>query len=155
MEENKNLKCQSFLMWAFVLLLGFILLVLVFKTGLILGLKSMSAKPYSSSCMANNYHGNYNKHINGKFGGWKKSSHFSYKEVIRLIDSGFVVISSGGKEQTVYVNDNTVIIEGNQKGDVSLGDNLYVIGDSQENGDIIASMIKILDLDTKKFRKFW
>ena len=155
MEENKNLKCQSFLMWAFVLLLGFILLVLVFKTGVILGLKSMSVKPYSSSYMANNYHGNYNKHINGKFSGWKKSSHFSYKKVIRLIDSGFVVISSGGKEQIVYINDDTIIIEGYKKGKVSMGDNLYVIGDLQENGDIIASMVKILDLDTKKFGKFW
>jgi len=151
MKENKNLKCQPFLMWIFVLLLGFILVVLVFKTGVIVGLTSMPAKSYSSSCVASNH----NKYINGKFSGWKKSSHFSYKKVIKLIDSGFVVISSGGKEQTVYINDNTVIIEGYKKGNVSVSDSLYVIGDLQENGDILASMVKILDLDTKKFGKFW
>ncbi len=150
MKENKNLKCQPFLMWLFVLLLGFILVVLVFKTGVIVGLTSMPAKSYSS-CMV----GNHNKYISGKFSGWKKSAYFSYKEVIKLIDSGFIVISSKGKEQTVYINDNTVIIEGYKKGKVSIGDNLYVIGDLQENGDIIASMIKILDLETKKFGKFW
>ena len=155
MKENKNLKCSPFLVWIFVLLAGAILVVLVFKTGIIVGLTSIPAKSYSSSCMANNYHSNYNKNISGKFNGWKKAPHFSYKEVVRLIDSGFVVISTGGKEQTVYVNDDTVIIEGNQKGNISLGDNLYVVGDLQENGDIIAGMIKILDLDTKKFGKFW
>ena len=56
MKENKNLKCSPFLMWIFVLLAGAILVVLVFKTGVIVGLTSIPAKSYSSSCMANNYH---------------------------------------------------------------------------------------------------
>ena len=88
--------------------------------------------------------------MDGKFGSWQKSSHFSYKTVVGITDSGFVVKGFDGKEQTVVVNNDTQIIKGEEKVEkgVSIGDKVYVVGSLVE-----ASMIKIFDTNASDIKK--
>lgn len=119
-------------------LLGLILLVLVFKVGLIVG-------------KSNSYSSYYKKgHIAGKLGGWGKTSHSAFKVVVKLTDSGFVVKGSDGEEQEVITNEDTVIIKGAVKtgNTVSVGDKVYITGSIAE-----ASMVKIFDFEAVRFKK--
>lgn len=146
-KENKKLACHhGVLALVIALFLGFILIVLVFKVGIMAG----GLKSYSSSCGASNYSKSFIGHMGKNLSSFKKSSYFSYYEVIELTDSGFIVKGSDGKEQTVVISEDTVIIKGEEKtgNTVSVGDKVYIVGSLVE-----ASMVKILDPNAKEFKK--
>lgn len=143
-KENKKLTCHhGVLAHVIAVFLGLILIVLIFKVGLMAGM----SKTHFSSC---SYQENLSGHMGGKFISLKKSAYSSYQEVVKLTESGFVVKDSGGTEQTVVVNEDTVIIKGKEKleNGVSVGDKVYVAGPLIE-----ASMVKILDFDAVKLKK--
>jgi len=145
-KENKKLACHhGVLAWVIALLLGFILIVLVFKTGMIIGSKS-----HFSSCKAGNYHKSFSGHMEGKFSSWKKVFYSSYQEVVKLTESGFVAKGGDGKEQVVVITEDTKIIKGGETTEegVSVGDKVYVTGSLVE-----ASMVKIFDHNAKELKK--
>ena len=151
-KENKKLACHhGVLALVIAVLLGFILIVLVFKIGMMVGMSKSSFY----SCGTANYQKDFSKHMVGKFSAWKKSAYSSYKEVVKLTESGFVVKDSDNKEQTIVISEDTVIIKGIEKtgNEVSVGDKVYVVGSSNESGQVEASMVKILDPDAKEFKK--
>ncbi len=66
---------HGLLAWVIALLLGLILIVLVFKTGMMVG----GSKSHFSSCQAGNYYKNFSGHLGGKFIGWKKSQYENFE----------------------------------------------------------------------------
>ncbi len=143
-KKNKNsLWHHGALSSLIAVLLGFILIVLIFKTGMLVG----KSKSHFSASKAGNYHKNFSKHMGKKFSSWKKSAYSSYKEVVKLTESGFVVKGADGEEQEVVVSQDTVILKGEAKigNTVSVGDKVYVTGSLVE-----ASMVKIFDPSLKK-----
>lgn len=69
-KEDKKSCHHGILALIITLLLGFILIVLVFKTGMMVGSKS-----HFSSCKLGNYQQNLSGHMGGKFIDWKKSEY--------------------------------------------------------------------------------
>ena len=63
MNESKKILCHGALAWIIVVLLGFILIVLVFKAGMLVG----GSKSHFSSYRADNYHKNLRGYIGGRF----------------------------------------------------------------------------------------
>lgn len=123
---------------AITVLLALILIVLVFKTGMMLGSKSGY-----STCKYSKGHSELMQ---------KKSAYNSYKVVTELTDSGFVVKGIKGDMLTVVVNEDTKIIKGDEAGEVSEGDKVYVTGELDEAGQLKASLVKIYDMDVKKLK---
>lgn len=64
MNESKKLLSHGVLAWFIVVLLGFILIVLVFKVGVLVG----GLKSHFSSYKAGNHHKNFRGHLWGKGG---------------------------------------------------------------------------------------
>lgn len=139
-EDKKSYCHHGILALTIALLLGFVLIVLIFKTGMMVGGKYGMSHSYK----------NFSGHMDGKFSALKKSGFMNYKVVTELTDSGFVVKDIKGEEQTIITNADTVIYKGSEKegNKVSVGDKVYVQGSTIE-----ASMIKIYDASVKEFKK--
>ena len=142
---------HSALAWVIIVLLSLIFIVLVFKVGIMVG----SSKPYFSSCGVDYTHKYISKNMDGEFMGYKKSTYANYQGVTELTATGFVTKDVKGNEQVVVVNEDTKIYKGEEKGgaEVSAGDKVYVDGDKDANGQIVASVIKIYDPELKEVKK--
>jgi hypothetical protein len=140
-EDKKSCCHHGILALVIAVFLGVILIVLVFKVGMMAG---------GSKYKAGYSHKNFSGHIMGdKLSGLKKSGFADYKVVTELTDSGFIVKDAKGNEQTVQVNEDTVIYKGGEKGGaVSVGNKVYVEGSAVE-----ASTVKIYDAGAKEFKK--
>jgi len=78
MNENKKLLCHGALAWIIVVLLGFILIVLVFKAGMLVG----GSKSRFSSYRADNYHKNFRGYSGERFSNLieqKKAGYEAFK----------------------------------------------------------------------------
>ena len=149
-ENSKLAGHHGILALLIALLLGFILIVLVLKIGMMM---TRGSKSHFSTCQVGSYQKNFIGHSGymvGKFSNWKKSSYASYQEVVELTESGFIVKDGDGNEQVVVITEDTKIIKGKEdvENGVSVGDKVYVMGSLVE-----ASMIKILDPDASEFKK--
>jgi len=152
MFNKENKKLYGVLVWVIIALLGFILILLIFKTGMMIG----GSKSHFSSCKANYSHKNFSGHMGGKLGIWKKSSFLSYQAVVSLTESGFVAKGSDGEEQTVVITEDTKIIKGKGETEngVSVGDKVYVDGSSDEGGQVVADTVKIYGPSLIEFKKW-
>jgi len=63
MNESKKILCYGKLAWFIVILLGFILIALVFKAGIIVG----GLKSHLPSYRTSNHHENFKGHLRGGF----------------------------------------------------------------------------------------
>ena len=149
-EDKKLACCHGVLAHIIAVLLGLILIALIFKIGILVGM----SKSHFSSCKTANYHKDFSGQMVGKFISWKKSAYSSYQEVVEITESGFVVKDSDGKEQAVVIGEDTIIMKGMEKSKdgVIIGDKVYVAGSFGEDGQIEASMVKILDPNAKEFK---
>ena len=79
MNENKKILSHSTLMWIIVVLFSLMLIVLVFKVGIMVG----SLKSHFSSCGVSNYHKDFTSHLGGGFSNLiehKKAKIEAFKE---------------------------------------------------------------------------
>ena len=130
-----------------IIIFGLLLLVIVFKAGMMLG-KSMSYPsseiktcPYSKNLTCP-YSKDLKAHMGKDLTSLKKSAYSEYMLVTELTDTGFVAKDDKGELKTIVVNEDTKIIKGKEAAEnkVSVGDKVYVEGSSIE-----ASLVKIYD----------
>jgi hypothetical protein len=147
MKDNKKFNHNA-LAWIIIVLLSLILVVLVFKIGMMIG----SSKSHFSSC---NYKKAYSGHWSKKLDYMKKSEYLDYRGVAKLTETGFVTVDAKGNEQEVVVNEDTKIFKGEVSDGVkvSMDDKVYVDGTLDENGQLIAEIIKIYDKGGYEFIK--
>ena len=85
------------------LLLFFLLIALVFKTGMMVG----GSKSYYSSGKAGNHYKNFSGHMGGKFSSWKKSEYEAFEVQVVITNSGEIdgvrILSA---ESTIAMQEN-------------------------------------------------
>ena len=155
-KENNKLSCHhGALALTIAVLLGFILIVLVFKVGVMVG----GSGSHFSAC---DYHKNYSGYADKKFISLKKSyssyktaaDYSSYKVVTELTGSGFIVKGGDGKLLEVVVGADTKIYGAEKTGaKVIVGDKVYVTGSTNESGQVVAAVVKIFNLAADKLKK--
>lgn len=163
-EDKRIPHHHSVLGWIIALLLGLILIVFVFKVGMMVG----SSKSYFSSYSKKDYsHKKISGHMGNKFSSLKKSAYFNktayfnksaystYKGVVKLTDTGFVTKDADGNIEEVVINEETKIISGKEAADrgVSVGDKVYIEGSVNGEGQVEASLIKIYDAVLSEVKK--
>ena len=143
-KENNNT-----LALVIVIVASLFLLILVFKAGFMFG----ELKSKLSTC--DFYKNDFSEHWHKKFDYIKKSAYSNYKGVSELTETGFVAIDGYGKEQVVVITEDTKIIKGKEtaEAEVSVGDKVYVDGETDESGQVVAELIKIYDPALKEYKK--
>lgn len=144
-------KRQDMLKHILILLTGFIVLILIFSAGFLVG--GMKAK--FSYRWAESYHKNFAGPRGGFFGNWRNppplpgdfiESHGIFGEIIKINNSDFVIKGRREMENMILVTENTVIKEGGKtikKGEMKVGDSVVVIGSPNDQGQITAELIRV------------
>lgn len=146
MKDFLSLEEFKKILWA----LGIIALVFfIFGFGVAIGYKEAI---FSSSWGRNyyqNFYGNLPNIPNGpndNHGDW--NSHGAVGLVIDTSTSTILIKNANNNERSVYVSPQTVIKKANDSisiDKIMLGDNIIVIGESNNNGQISAKFIRIFD----------
>ncbi len=124
-----------------------IILLLVFKTGMIVGTK----KADFSCRWSDNYHRNFG----GPRGGFMPGlgdrdfleANGTFGQVIKIEGSNLVIKGSKDIEKVVIVDNNTVIklfSDTIKLTDLKIDDNIVVIGEPNQQGQIVAKLIRVM-----------
>lgn len=129
-------------------LLGFVILLLVFGTGVKVG----ALKARYSYRWADNYHKNFAGPRAGFFADWQRfpagdfiSGHGAFGEIIEIKDNGFVINGRENVEKVVITKQETTILKGREaiKDGLKVGDRVVIIGSPNEEGQIEAKLIRV------------
>jgi len=126
---------------------GFILLLLAFKTGMVVGFR----KADFSYRWGENYHRNFA----GPRGGFFKDffdrnfidAHGTFGQIIKIDGSTLIIKGHNDVEKMILINDNTVIKrlkETIKIFDLKVDDYIVVIGEPNAAGQIEAKLIRVL-----------
>jgi len=125
----------------------FIVLAFVFGLGVFVGTK----KADFSFKWAEEYHRNFGGPQEGFFGNMMgdqfTAANGAFGQIIKISDGILTVKDKDNPEKIVLVNDETSIIYQRQNlklSDLKTGDNVVVIGDPNDDGQIQAKLIRVL-----------
>ncbi|PIU01894.1 hypothetical protein COT68_00790 [bacterium (Candidatus Torokbacteria) CG09_land_8_20_14_0_10_42_11] len=124
-----------------------IIILLIFKAGMIAGIK----KAEFSGHWSDNYHRNFGGPPNG-FGGNLGDRDFLeangvFGQIIKIDGSAIIVKGRQDVEKVVLINDQTIIErfrETIKPENLKVDDNIVVIGEPSDAGQIVAKLIRIL-----------
>jgi len=126
---------------------GLIILLLIFKAGMIVGIK----KADFSCRWSDNYHRNFGGPKGGFWGGLGDrefmDANGTFGQIIKIDSSTLVIKGRNDVEKVVVVNDKTEIKslkETIKITDLKVDDNIVVIGEPNESGQISAKLIRLL-----------
>lgn len=148
MSENKQ---KDVLKWVIISLISFVVAVLIFCAGLIVG----GMKARFSYRWAENYHKNFAGPKGGFWGDWRNrpplprdfiESHGAFGEIIEIKNDEFVIRGREDIEKVILISDKTIIQRGREKikkENLRVGDFVVVIGSPNQEGKIEAKMIRI------------
>ncbi|MBI4121582.1 MAG: hypothetical protein HY470_01320 [Candidatus Ryanbacteria bacterium] len=128
---------------------AFAVLLLVFHLGVTVGYK----KARFSYRWGENYHRNFAGPRGGFFGDFLSDrrdfieSHGTFGQIIKIDGNTVVVKGRNDVEKIIVVRDDAVITRFREKialSDLSLADNIVVIGDPNDAGQIEAKLIRVL-----------
>lgn len=150
---NKKLPQNSdILKWIIFGLVGFIIVILIFGTGVKVG----ALKARYSYQWADNYHKNFAGPRGGFLEDWRKfpagdfiGGHGAFGEIIELNGAGFVIKGRGDVEKVIVTAEDTVIKRGREtiEDGLQVGDRVTIIGSPNAEGQIKAKLIRIFNGD--------
>lgn len=149
-KQNKKILSPEILKWIVISLLVFVIIILIFGIGMWVGEK----KARFSYRWAENYHKNFGGPKNGFFNDWQNFPHKDYidghgafGEIIQLNDSDFVIKGRDDIEKIIITTENTIIKKRRKTmaNELKIGDRVIVIGSPNENGQIEAKLIRIIN----------
>ena len=159
-QSNKKINRDT-LKWVVIGLAGFAVIVLIFGAGMVIG--EMKAK--FSYRWAESYHKNFGGPRGGFFGDWRRipplpgdfiEGHGAFGEIIELNGNSFVIKGRGNVEKIIIITEDTIIKKGMKtiKDGLKVGEHVVIIGSPNEEGQIEAKLIRILNgEDAKKSRR--
>lgn len=162
MEEKNNKKFMQsgILKWIIFGLFFFIIVILVFGIGILVGEK----KAKFSYRWAEHYHKMFAGPKRGFFGDWRRfpkgefiEGHGSFGEIIEIKGNEFVIKGKDGVEKVILITDKTIIKKGREKimgKDLKIGNWVVIIGSPNEEGKIEAKFIRVFNGDLM-MRKPW
>lgn len=152
--QSRGFKLAAISVVAVLILLG------ILKVGITVGY----AKARFSYQWAENYHKNFAGPAGGFAGDWWRSpsaeyteGHGAFGEVLTMQESGFAMRGRGDIEKSVLIDTDTTVRRGHRSSeetnDLSVGDYVVVVGSPNEEGQIVASLIRIFEKDSTAIRK--
>lgn len=156
---NKKKYCKKLfrnpdvLKWVILGLVSFIIIVLIFSTGVKVG----TLKARYSYRWADNYHKNFAGPRGGFLGDWRKfpagdfiGGHGAFGEIIELNDSSFIIKGRENIEKVIVITKDTVIKKGRETvlDELKVGDQVTIIGSPNEDGQIEAKLIRVFSEDS-------
>lgn len=124
-----------------------IILLLVFKAGMIVGIK----KADFSYRWSDNYHKNFGGPKNGFFRGFGDrdflDANGTFGQIIKMENGTLAIKSNNNAEKIIIINGSTTIKrfqETIQTSDLKIGDNVVVVGEPNSSGQIVAQLIRIM-----------
>ena len=150
-QEKQNKVKHDTLKWAIVGIAIFVLVLLIFGTGMFVGMM----KARFSFRWAENYHRNFGGPQGGFMSGWQMmppggefiESYGTLGQIIKIDGSTIVIKGRNDVEKIILVKDDTVIkrLEKNIKlNNLTVDDFVVVIGEPNEAGQIEAKLIRVL-----------
>jgi len=141
---------RDVLKWIVIGLAGFVIIVLVFGTGMFVG----QMKARFSYRWAESYHKNFAGPEGGFFGDWRTlpppgdfiEGHGTFGEIIKINDSDLIVKGQGDVEKVILITKDTTIERGRdtlKKEELKVGDSIVIIGSPNEQGQIEAKLIRV------------
>ena len=125
----------------------FIILLLVFKAGMIVGIK----KAEFSFRWSDNYHKNFGGPRQGFFRGFRDrdfiEANGTFGQIIKIDGSMLVIKGKNDVEKVILVNDKTTITrfrETIKLSDLKINDDIVIIGDPNTSGQIEAKLIRVM-----------
>ncbi|MEI6288394.1 MAG: hypothetical protein WCP18_02290 [bacterium] len=127
--------------------MAIIIILLVFAAGMFIGFR----KADFSYQWGENYHRNFA----GPRGGFMQNfsgrdfidAHGTFGQVIQNSSSTLTIKSNDGAEKNILINASTVIRKFRDEikiSDINIGDNLVIIGDPDQSGQIQANLIRLM-----------
>ena len=144
---TKEKQDRDIFKWLLIGLAGLAILVLIFSAGVFIG----GLKAKFSYRWAENYHRNFAGPKTGFMSDWRKmplmhgdfiEGHGVFGEIIEMQENSFVIKGRGNIEKIVLIKQDTVI---NKKSDLTVGDQVVVIGSPNNNGQIEAKLIRVFN----------
>ncbi len=139
-----NSKKFHYLTWSVA---GLIVLLLVFKAGVMVGYKKASF----SYRWGENYHRNFAGPRQGFFGNVSDrnfvESHGTFGQIIKIDGTTLVVRGKNNSEKIIVVKNDTVIRSGGNTvalTDLKVDDSIVTIGEPNNEGQIEAKLIRIM-----------
>jgi len=150
-QNNKKIN-RDVLKWIIIGLVGFVIVILIFGTGMFVG----GMKARFSYRWAESYHKNFAGPRGGFFGDWRAlpspgdfiESHGTFGEIIKINDSDFVIKGQSDVEKIILITEGTIIQKGRdtiKKEELKVGDRVVIIGSPNEEGQIEAKLIRVFD----------
>jgi hypothetical protein len=130
----------------------FALVVLIFGAGIFVG----GIKARFSYRWAESYHKNFAGPPAGFFDNWRMplpppgdfiEGHGTFGEIIKINDSDMVVKGQANVEKIIIITKDTVIEKGRETGkkeELKIGDQIIIIGEPNDSGQIEAKFIRVL-----------
>lgn len=127
----------------------FIVILLIFKLGMFVGFK----KANFSFRWGENYHRNFAGPEGGFFQEFEGKdfidAHGVFGQIIKIDGSTLIIKGNDNVEKIVLVKDDTTIMSLREKikvNDLKINDNIVVVGDPNDFGQIEAKLIRIMSL---------
>ena len=146
-KKPKYLKMKSLIIisWS---ILGFIILLLVFKAGMSVGFKKANFSIQWGQHYNQNFAGPRGNFFMNTFGPDKYTeSNGAFGQILKINTDSLVMTGVGNVEKIILLKDDTIIrterkeIKSNE---LQVGNNIVVIGEPNENGQIEAKLIRIM-----------
>lgn len=156
MEENKPLKQNDAVIKVIKIIFVFIILISVFGLGVFVG----ETKARFAFRWFENYHKNFAGPREGFVNDWQKlpfppgdilEAHGTFGKIIKINGTDFVIEGKNEVERIIKIDENTVIrsfknMDFSLKlSDLKVGDYAVIIGSANEEGQIEAQFIRILN----------
>jgi len=144
---------RDVLKWIIIGLAGFVIVILIFGAGMIVG----GLKARFSYNWAESYHKNFGGPKGGFFNDWQKlppfpgdfiEGHGTFGKIIQLNDSDFVMKGGNDVEKVIVITKDTTITKGRntiKKEELKVGDQVVIIGSPNEQGQIEAKLVRVFN----------
>lgn len=155
-EKQKDKIRNDTLKWVIIGLVGFVIVVLIFGAGMIVG--GMKAK--FSYRWAESYHKNFAGPRAGFLGDWRRmpplpgdfiEGHGTFGQIIKIEGNTLIIKGRGDVEKVVLVTEKTIIQSGRKESritDLKVDDQIVIIGSPNEQGQIEAKLIRVFPSKT-------
>ena len=152
--QSKGFKLATISVVAVLILIG------ILKVGITVGY----LKARFSYQWAENYHKNFAGPAGGFVGEWWRSpstgytqGHGAFGEVLTVREFDFVMKGRDDIEKIVLIDADTTVRRGHRSSeetnDVNVGDYVVVMGSPNDEGQIVASLIRVFEKDPSAIRK--
>lgn len=138
---------QEILKWIIVLILCFVIVLVIFISGVFVG----QEKARYSFVWTENYHRNFGGPADGFFGNFSDSgftsAHGVFGQVLKISGNSILMKGQDNIEKMIIVSSETEIINQSGKATISqikMGNNIVVIGYPDEFGSVRARLIRIM-----------